>query len=537
MANFTKTQNSFSYGEVAPEFYAHDDLSGLSYMENLDVLDGGGLARRYGMSHVAKLSDNARLIPFSVSETENYILAMSDGRMWIYSPDGTRLASILTSWTQDMLGKLQYAQRFDSMVFVHPDVRPQILQKKSDGFSLTNFVFDRDDATMNVLMPFMRYDDTADISITLSASDQGNNYATLTTNRDFWTAEYSGTELMINGRQWIITKYISPTQVVAYTNGGYTLPDKPVTDWTEATFSPTRGWPCSITFHQDRLVFGGARSYPGGVWLSKVGQHKNFDIGTGLDDEAIFLTLLSQQRQQICTVVSGDNLQILTSVGEWAVSNKPLTPSAVDIKQHTSVGSFDGWYLPPQRVEGATVFVSNNLKDIRELALDDLGETYNATDLCSFSKHLMVSPIDIAYNATQHKLFVIMSDGKMAVLNKNSSLGINAWGRYNTSGDFKSITVVNDITYVVVERKGIFSLEKFSSDSIQDAGQYDFSWRASALPLRVSGHNVKRIRIRKITARVWDTKSVFINDMRCDLPNQIYEDFAPGFSGEVCINV
>ena len=26
MANFTKTQNSFSYGEVAPEFYSHDDF-------------------------------------------------------------------------------------------------------------------------------------------------------------------------------------------------------------------------------------------------------------------------------------------------------------------------------------------------------------------------------------------------------------------------------------------------------------------------------------------------------------------------------
>ena len=84
-----------------------------------------------------------------------------------------------------------------------------------------------------------------------------------------------------------------------------------------------------------RLVFGGSRDYPSGVWLSGVGRHNDFDVGTGLDDQAIFITLLSRQRQQICTVVSSDNLQILTTVGEWAIANKPLTPSSVDIKQHT----------------------------------------------------------------------------------------------------------------------------------------------------------------------------------------------------------
>ena len=537
MANFSKTQNSFSYGEVAPEFYAHDNIDGLSYMENLDVLDSGAMTRRYGLIQLATLSSSARLIPFSVSETENYILAISDGHIWVYSPEGVRLASLLTSWSQESLSKLQYAQRFDSMVFVHPDVQPKIFKKTSSGFVLNNFVFDRDDSNMNIHMPFMRYDDVQDVSITVSGSDQGNNYATFTTSRDFWNTQYVGTELLLADRQWVVYKYISPTQVLAYTNGGYTLPNKPVTDWAEAAFSTVRGWPCSITFHQDRLVFGGSRSYPAGVWMSKVAQHKNFDVGTGLDDEAIFLTLLSQQRQQICTVVSGDNLQILTTVGEWAVSNKPLTPSSVNIKQHTSVGSFAETYLPPQRIEGATVFVSNNLQDIRELTLDELGESYNATDLCAFSKHMMTTPVDIAYNATWHKLYVTMSDGTMAVLNKNSSLGINAWGRYSTHGNFKSVCVVNDITYVIVEREGIFSLERFSSAAKQDSNKYNISWCASALPLRASGHNIKHTRIKKITARIWNTKSIFINKNRIRLPNEVYSESSVGFSGDVSVNI
>ena len=91
--------------------------------------------------------------------------------------------------------------------------------------------------------------------------------------------------------------------------------------------------------------------------MSQVGRHNNFNVGTGLDDEAIFLTLISQERQQICTVVSSDNLQILTNAGEWVISNQPLTPSAVNVRQHTSVGSVTGVYLPPQQIEGKTVFI------------------------------------------------------------------------------------------------------------------------------------------------------------------------------------
>ena len=78
MADFIKTQNSFADGEVAPEFYAHDNLNGLSRLENMDVLAGGGLRRRRGLVSVASLSSNARLIPFSVAESENYLLVQSE---------------------------------------------------------------------------------------------------------------------------------------------------------------------------------------------------------------------------------------------------------------------------------------------------------------------------------------------------------------------------------------------------------------------------------------------------------------------------
>lgn len=536
MTDFIKTQNSFADGEVSPEFYARDNLNGLSYLENMDVIAGGGLRRRRGLATVDTLTSSARLIPFSVSETENYILALTDGHMLIY--DGaTVICDLLFEWDFDDYPKIQYAQRNGTMIFVHPKYQPCILQMGSVNFELVPFEFKRNDTDMTLNMPFMKFDDASNINITVTANSAGNNTATFTTNKAFWTQNSVGGYLLLLNNQWRITEYVSPTVVYAYTNSQYNLPSDPVTDWYESAFSDRRGWPCSVTYHQDRLIFGGTPSWPSGIWASRVGQYNNFNVGTGLDDESIFVTLLSQQRQQICTLVSSDNLQILTNSGEWAISSKPLTPSSIEIKQHTSVGSVATRYLPPQKIEGATVFISATEQDIRELTLDALGENYNARDLCTQAKHLMNTPTDISYNENTRQLFVVMTDGNMAVLNQNSALGISAWTRYKTDGTFKSVATIAGKTYVVVARGDTCYLETFSDTALSDASQYDFSYTASALPVRASGHNARKLRIRKIVARTLDTKTLFINGMRAPFPDNIYDVAAPGYSGDVSVNI
>lgn len=536
MANFIKTQNSFANGEVSPDFYARDDINGLSKLENMDVLAGGGITRRMGLESVCKLSGDARIISFSVSESNEYIIALTDMHMYIFC--GTeRVQDIITPWSYSALAHVQYAQRFGTMIFVHPDYPPQVLRQSGQYFTLSEFAFLRNDADMTLNMPFVRFDDASNITITVTTNSHGNNFATFTTSADFWKPNNVGGRLYLLDKQWYVYEYISPTQIVAHTNGAYSLPSSSVSDWREAAFGMRRGWPRSITFHQDRLVFGGSRDWPGGIWMSQVGQHNNFDVGTGLDDEAIFISLLSQQRQQISTVVSSDNLQILTNVGEWAISSKPLTPSSVDIKQHTSIGSYMARFLPPQKIEGATVFMSASGCDIRELGLDELGEHYNANDLCAFARHLIKNPVDMAYNPLQHRLFVVCGDGMIAVLNHNSALGISAWGRYKTMGHVMSVAISDGRTYLATRRADGVFLECFSETAMKDCERYEFSYIASGLPLRASGHSATRVKLRKLVARLLDTKSVHINSHRINLPNEIYSADSPGFCGDVSINL
>lgn len=533
MGNFIKTQKSFADGEVAINFCANPQLNSLAYMANFDVVAGGALSRRAGLKKIANLPSNGRLISFSVTENENYVLVMLSGFLRIFR-NGTLVQDVITPWADADLPTVQYAQRFGTMIFVHPNYIPKTLYRENGVFKLASFTFANAPTTHNVCMPFMHFEDADNISITAQHQTDGVHFIT---NQDFWTPDNVNGYLLVNGKTWLIFQYVSPTNVIATANGAYTLPSGEYFDWQEAVFSPRRGWPCSITFHQDRLVFGGAKSWPGGVWMSCVGRHTNFDTGTGLDDEAICFTLMSGQRQQICTMVSSDNLQILTSQGEWAVSSKPLTPESVNIKMHTSIGSVANRYLPPQQIEGKTVFVSNNKQDIRELVLDDLGQNYNANNLCALAEHLMQDPIDIAYNKNTKKLFVVMSNGNMAVLNYDSALRISAWGRYTTDGAFKSVVVCDQDTFALVKRGQQYWLEKFSATELYDSDDKTFQLVARGASLMSNGHNARNVRITKIVARVHNTKTMFINGVRAVLPNEIYDVAHDGFSGDIEMSV
>ena len=179
MGNFLKTQNSFSLGEISPEFYASHNANGLSELENMDVLESGGVRRRPGLQKIKNVSTGAIIVPFPITESEKYLLVIYNLYIDVYCDD-EKIASINSPWTVPDLAKLQYAQRFNKIFFTHPDYAPRILTRTGNSFNLSVFSFNVDENNA-INMPLMRFDDAAGISITISSSELGNNYATFTT--------------------------------------------------------------------------------------------------------------------------------------------------------------------------------------------------------------------------------------------------------------------------------------------------------------------------------------------------------------------
>jgi hypothetical protein len=521
MPKFKKTQNSFNSGEISSDFFGHDIDGAVSKMENISVSETGVLTRRPGTIRVDSLTDENNII---ISFDNEYLLVLSEEKLIIYK-DNTFYQSFLLDWNIDEIKKIQWVQRFDTMIFVHPNNEPKVLQKKGNIFSFTAFLFDRDSENFPIL-PFMRFNETENISFTLSSHPNGTNWAKITASAAIWDTAYIGTFLMFLNKKWQIQTYISSTQVVVSTTTSFTMPTVPVRDWKEAAFSNKRGWPRSITFHQDRLVFGGSRDWPCGLWLSKTGYHHNFDAGTGLDDEAIFITLLSEIQQKICNCISSRDLQILTDAGEWTISSIPLTPSTINIRQHTSIGTSADIFVPPQKFSGNTIFVSGN--NIIEFALDELGENYNANNLTLLSKHIINSPVSMTYGKNYCQLFVVMQNGKMAVLTKEPAARISAWANYTTNGQYKSVASHNNNIYVIVERESNTYLEMFSKDAILDSGEFDFEWIVSGTPLKIEKHNPDKTRINHISVMALNIRHIKI------LEQDFY--FDSPFSGNVIAN-
>ena len=98
----------------------------------------------------------------------------------------------------------------------------------------------------------------------------------------------------------------------------------------EPVWSDKRGWPCSVTFHQGRLWFGGSKSRPQTVWGSKVGMFNKFDPTSGYDNDAIEFTLDTADLNKITDIYSMRNLLILLQAENLLA--KPLTMSRLRLK-------------------------------------------------------------------------------------------------------------------------------------------------------------------------------------------------------------
>ena len=298
---------------------------------------------------------------------------------------------------------------------------------------------------------------------------------TLTASSPVFVSGHVGVRLRVAGKQCTVTEFVSGTQVKVLVNETLANTNAAAV-WDEQAFSPLRGYPVSAAFHQDRLVIGGSRELPNRLWLSRSADIWNFDLGTGEDDEAIEFGILSDQINAIRAVFSGRHLQVFTSGAEWMVTGEPLTPQTIQLNRQTRIGSPTDRSVAPRDVDGATLFVSRNGREIREFLYADTEQAYQATDLALLARHLVVRPLDQDYDQGRRLMLVVMEDGTLGALTVFRTEQVTAWTRIDTTGTIHSVAVVGDDVYLLVQRPEGFStrwnIERLDDALHLDAGLY-----------------------------------------------------------------
>jgi hypothetical protein len=487
MPKLRSAQSTFVAGEFTPLLAARSDIAlyknGAEKLTNLRPMAQGGVQTRPGMRRLATIGFSpTRLVDFAFNETQLYVLAFSNGRMDPYLPDGTAGTAVTGApWTAAMLPRLGFVIDGDTIIVLHVDMPPQrLLRTGATTFSLTALTFET--SSTNVLrVPFNKFALPA-VTLTPGAT---TGATTLTASAAHFTTDDVGTRYRVAGKQVSITGFTSATVVNATVIE--TLASTTATaDWDEQAWSVRRGWPGAGAFIDNRLVLAGSRDLPAGFWWSKIGAFFNFDLGTALDNEAVWDTVRRRRgNHQIRHVIAAERLLIFTDAGLWIVprsDQQPLTPKTLAFRQVSNVGA--SWTLPVE-LDSAVLYLDTTGRVVREARYDDSVLSYTVDEVSLAAEHLVQSPVQSAIlpgNADRPERYAVFlnADGTLAAFHSIRVQKILAWVPWITTGTIESVCATGQELFLVVLRTingtPVRSLEKL----VETAAPLDCAVRATS---------------------------------------------------------
>jgi hypothetical protein len=227
------------------------------------------------------------------------------------------------------------------------------------------------------------------------------------------------------------------------------------TKWREGYWSDYRGWPKTVCFHQQRLIFGGSTSFPQTLWFGQQDpdEYYNFTEGT-LDTDAFTAALPGQN--PIRWLLSGDYLFIGTSgsTGYYGEKGKSITPTSPNYSQQ-SIGSDD---IMAVFANDTVLYVERGSEKVREFQYSLPVEKYLSADLTLLAEDITDSGIkEIAFQQRPIPvLWCVLNNGDIATMTYQKDQAVVGWGLQSTDGDFESAATIpgttEDEVWFVVKR-------------------------------------------------------------------------------------
>jgi len=499
MARFVNLQTNFTSGELDPLMRSRVDIesykNALERAKNVICQPQGGVRRRPGTRFLKELGgspeNGVRLVPFEFSVDDSYMLVFTTDRMYIFK-DKVLITNINSSGNDYLdtsgynlsgshMDHLCWTQSADTLIIVHEDQAPvKIVRGASDStWTISAISFDSVPQYAFTLT-------TSNPAATLTPSDVSGKI-TLTASTGVFNSGHVGQYINADpqGRAKIV-KYVSSTVVNVVTEFPFFDTSAIASgDWEletgyEDAWSASRGWPRSVTFHQGRLFFGGSKSRPSTIWGSKVALYFDFEAVEGLDDDAVEATLDTNTFNAIVDIISGRDLQVFTTGGEFYVPQEgltPITPSDFFLSSTSRNGCREGPRV--KQLESGVLFLQRQGKQLSEIAYSDTQLTYVTSKISLLSGHLLKEPsrMDIrrAVATDENDLLLIVNktDGTIAAFSLLRAQNVIAPSEFVTEGEFIDVAVdITDI-YTVAKRNdgGInkYYVEVFEDERLTDS--------------------------------------------------------------------
>jgi hypothetical protein len=498
MSRAVTIQTNFTTGEVDPLLKSRIDINqyynALDQARNVLIQPQGGIERRPGLQFIfevpsaANPQDGMKLIPFEFSTTQSYMLLFVHNRMYIFKNKElvTNINSsgndyLTTTIGSTVLATMDHTQSADTLILVQEDMAPKKIVR---GGSHSTWTIS--DLSFEFIPKFNFTPSETTISQTITPSAVDGNI-TITAGGSVFASGNVNQYIEANdgiGRARI-TRFVSATSVEAiveipffnttaiasggtFIDGGY-----------EDSWSSSKGYPRTCTFHEGRLYFGGVKSRPNTIFASRVARFFDFNPGEALDDDSIELTISTDSTNAITGMFSGRDLQIFTKGGEFFLPQStldPITPTNVVVNGATRRGSKEG--IKPVGAESGTLFIQRAGKSLREFLFSDVELSYISNNISLLSSHLLKSPSDMALrkatSTTDGDLLLIVNetDGSLATYSILRGQNVIAPSLSTTDGEFVNVGVDVDQIYFTVKRT-ISSADKYYVECFNDDNTTD----------------------------------------------------------------
>jgi hypothetical protein len=491
MARVNIAQTQFTSGELDPRLAARHDYDGYykgaETLENVICLGQGGVKRRGGMKYIDTLTDTAvRFVTFEFNITQTYLLVFANTKMYVYKDgvkqtglNGTGNDYITTPYNATQISEIGVTQSADTLIVCHHSHAPRKIVR---GGSHSTWTLSTITFSYYPTFDFNADYDSATFSIGSNWNSVGSDVTVTCNTGSKITSDHVGG--IFEGNNGVI-------RIESVNTGANTLTGELLKEFTnnntldgtdvsleEPVWSATHGYPQSVTFHESRLWMGNSTARPQTLWGSVIGDFFNFDRGVGGDDESLDITLDTDSVNAIHHIVSGRHLQVFTSGGEFYIPESPIKPSSVRISRQTKFGVLQK--VKPINVDGATMFIQRNGKQVREFIFTYTEASYVSSEVNLLAPHITNAPVAMASQTGDvdnegNYLYVVNGDGSMGVFITNRAEKVMAWTKYTTAGDIMDVAVVEDVVYMYVKRtinsSTVYYVEALDNNYYTDASK------------------------------------------------------------------
>lgn len=237
-------------------------------------------------------------------------------------------------------------------------------------------------------------------------------------------------------------------------------------------------WPSCVTFHQQRLWFGGQLRLTG----SKVGDFTNFSVTTD-DDSPLVLQLVATQRNDICWMYSARGLAVGSTGGEWAICGENVD-SALTIKNRNArlYSMMGSAVVQPLMAGKAVLYVSADRHRIQELYYNFGEDGFESNDITLLAEHLTQSRIkEITYAPDPSGIiWAVMEDGQLAGCTYLRAQEVVGWYKFVTQGKVLSVVSIpheegySDTWMAVKRETGVYIERKQAQWRGQSANEPEY---------------------------------------------------------------